>query len=126
MLKSACREGFYKEDKFEEYLSILDDMSITEFSLLLLFKKHQDRLLERWETANQANLRDSQWEAFMEEAETHLGIPRDHIDSYLARLSRTGLYESITGVSTIRHLHNGRVTERCQDFCQWVFVTGSD
>lgn len=83
-------------DVFDEVLAILDDLSYREFQILTILHSFETTLLpdkdenpERWISHG--------WDDFLSAVASELGIPSDHIQGMLARLNRTGLYETITG-----------------------------
>jgi hypothetical protein len=120
LLTYACREKLLDNDKFEENLHILEDLSLREMQLLLLFKKHEDRLRERTKGPSD-DFRRVQWEALQEEAESKLGIPRQQLESSLARLTRSGWYVPyFPQVPSEKVLGNGYTSSRLIEFMQWV------
>jgi hypothetical protein len=83
-------------DLYEEYLSVLDELSEREFSILLILRKYEIANPIR---ANENALQRAQrfWGAFAREAQEGLGIPANHLEPLLDRLTRTGLYQTIVG-----------------------------
>lgn len=83
-------------DVYEEYLSILDDLSYREFQILLILKRHQD-CTPRQPQQNDLQWSSTFWDAFLDSVVSEVGIPRQEIPGILARLNRTGLYKTIVG-----------------------------
>jgi len=97
LLSSAVFTNLFDHsDEYEEYLSILDELTFRELMIL--------NILHRYEEATPFNQNENDlqranrfWEQFIGEVETELQIPRNEIDSLLTRLNRTGCYETFTG-----------------------------
>jgi hypothetical protein len=121
LLTNACRRKKLDSDEFEENLKILDELSLRELKLLLLFKKHEDRLSERAQKQT-GDHRRSQWDALANDAESELGISREHLSSTLSRLARTGLYEPLQGVTFASNdtLGSGNTTPKFIEFLKWI------
>jgi hypothetical protein len=117
--------------EFEEDLQILDDLSYHELELLLLFKKHEEQLSEVIKTGS-GNLRDSrdsrkaQWNAFAEEAEKKLSIPRENLRATLSRAARTGLFELAIGWAADDTLGHGHTTPKFDEFRDWILDEDAD
>ncbi|MDF1513485.1 MAG: hypothetical protein P1S60_06715 [Anaerolineae bacterium] len=89
LLINACKWNKLNSDDFDEYLQILEELSVRELLLLRLYQKHEERLKERVKTESGGDYRKSQWNALADEAEAELGIPRDQLSATLSRLART-------------------------------------
>lgn len=84
------------EYEYEDYLKILDDLSIRELQLLaILFSFEQESA--GTEHMNDLARADSFWERFETQAIQELSIPRDELTGLITRLGRTGMYEPIIG-----------------------------
>lgn len=84
------------DDEHEDYLKILDDLSLRELRLLALLDEYEtDNPLIEGENDVQRTAR--YWEDFEQNACRILNIPRDEISGLLSRLTRTGTYEIFTG-----------------------------
>jgi hypothetical protein len=88
--------AFDSVDAFEEVLSVLDDMSIREFQLLLLLRRHEE-MNERIVGENRLHRANRFWQQFTKDAENELNIPPQELPGMLERLNRTGLYTTIIG-----------------------------
>ncbi len=86
-------------DIFDEALAILDDLSFREFQILLILHRFEPTSLSH-KDENPMELIGKNWDDFLSTIESELEIPSDHISGMLARLNRTGLYETITGSLT--------------------------
>jgi len=99
LFASFVREGRFTPesfDNFEEDLSILDELGYREFQLLLVLRKYELQFPLQ-EGVNQAQRTAKYWSTFKTEAVKTLNIPEEDIDAALQRLTRTGLYQIITG-----------------------------
>lgn len=86
---------FQSVDHFDEYLSILHELSLREFRVLVILHKYEH--MNPLEGRNPLQRATAVWEAFQQEVELDIGIPRAQLPAILTRLQRTGLYETITG-----------------------------
>lgn len=99
LLINSTRDKFYKTDEFEEFVAILDDLSMREFTILLTLKEYQDAAFADNVNNDKNNLQTTStyWEPFSNKISRLLGIPLEEITALLTRLNRTGLYESFDG-----------------------------
>jgi hypothetical protein len=81
-------------DRFERYLGILDEMTFEEIQLLSIVSKHEKAADPEGNPVQRTN---RYWSALKAEASASLGLPEASIEPLLTRLSRTGLYQPITG-----------------------------
>jgi len=88
-------QHFQSVDHFDEYLSILHELSLREFRVLVILHKyeHANPLKGR----NPLQRATAVWEDFQQDVELNIGIPRAQLPAILTRIQRTGLYETITG-----------------------------
>jgi hypothetical protein len=86
---------FHSIDHFDEYLSILDELSAREIQVLLILHKHE--LASPLNGRNHLQRANAIWNAFALEVRDKVGIEPEHIPAILTRIQRTGLYETITG-----------------------------
>jgi hypothetical protein len=83
-------------DKYEEDLSIIDELGYKEFLVLLDLEELESK--HPLESGMNVLMRARQfWPEFEKKCAEVVGIPEDQVDGYLQRLSRTGLYVPITG-----------------------------
>jgi hypothetical protein len=86
---------FQSVDHFDEYLSILHELSLREFRVLVILHKYEHR--NPLEGRNPLQRATAVWESFQQEVELKVGIPHAQLAATLTRIQRTGLYETITG-----------------------------
>ena len=84
------------EYEYEDYLKILDDLSIRELQLLALLSSYEQEA-DGTEFENDLSRANSFWERFETEAIQELSIPHDELTGLVTRLGRTGMYEPIIG-----------------------------
>lgn len=124
LLTNAARYRKNGTDEFEEFLRILNDLSLREYALLDLLRKHEDRLNERLETGqNSTEIRNSQYSVFRNEAHSLLGIELDELKAMMAGLTRTGLYSELTGglsLASENQLGAGKLSPRYRRFAKWL------
>lgn len=84
----------YELDDFEEWLSLLDEISYKEFGILVT--------LRRYEIKHQVSKSDNEqalyavfWDEFVAEIRKNFSVPPNELASMLARITRTGLYGNI-------------------------------
>ncbi len=96
LLKSSVGENPPKDtDDFEDLLSILDELTYTEWQALLIL----DRYTKSPRDKNQNDLQWSItfWGRFKIDVLNELKIPPGEFTSFMNRMSRTGLYEQFVG-----------------------------
>lgn len=96
LLKSAFTENHPRNvDEFEEFASILDDLSFEEWRVLTILDSYSSTP----RNSDQNNLIWSRtfWDDFREVVEKEMGIPQDEFTPFMNRLARTGLYDQIVG-----------------------------
>ena len=86
-------------DEYEEYLSILDEISYRELGILATLSRCEK------EYSHQAGESDFDrrirfWDHFSDEVCSKFSIPMEELSSILTRLNRTGLYVTATGYSS--------------------------
>jgi hypothetical protein len=110
---SAQEDCFSDIDEFEEYLSIIDELSNRELSILIALDSYECK------HPNQAEENDFQralkfWEQFVDELTNHFAIAPAEIDAVLIRLIRTGCYELFQGAYYDATGGKGRTTPTFQ------------
>jgi hypothetical protein len=93
---SVSTNLFNNSDEYEEYLSILDELTFRELVMLNILHRHEEATPFN-QNENDLQRANRFWEQFIREVETELRIPQNEIDSLLTRLNRTGCYETFTG-----------------------------
>ena len=83
-------------DAFEEELDILDEVEYREFQLLLVLWGHELQFPAN-SNENPAQRTEHYWRDFQAEVTKELGVGIDELNAMLQRLTRTGLYQIITG-----------------------------
>lgn len=83
-------------DSYEDYLSILKDISFREFYILNTLSKHQCQFAKN-DTESELEWVNHYWNTFIQEINDHLGLTKTDLDGILVRLNRTGCYRTITG-----------------------------
>ncbi len=93
LLKSATLDNSFScTDEYEEYLSILDELSFRELSIL--YKLHQfESNYPQLDGETDIDRANRFWDLFLKDLIEQLGISEKEIDSLLIRLTRTGCYE---------------------------------
>jgi hypothetical protein len=79
-------------DEFEDYVSILDDVSWRELQMMALLAKFEEPYRNTSISLQEREIR-AYWPDFLRSMTTQLDIPTPGTSGLLARLSRTGLYE---------------------------------
>lgn len=114
---------FQSIDHFEEYLSILHELSAREFRILLI--------LHKYEHANPLDGRNplqraiAVWGSFEAEVKENVGIEPEQLSAILTRLQRTGLYETFTGGFWDYSGGKGSLTPLFQDFVLALKISGA-
>jgi len=98
LLKSTIRAGNYSSiDEFEEYLKILDELSLREFQILIKLEEYESEnpLLDT-DNGNELKRATRFWESFVGDIK-NLGVPENEVDSIINRLNRSGCFETFVG-----------------------------
>jgi hypothetical protein len=130
LLHAASAEYLLSDARFEEYLAILDDLSIRELHVLLILQSfennypHKNVEVEGKESALENDLQRAMrfWGKFETTVATECGIPPDQLSGFLARLSRTGLYEPFIGGYWNYTGGKGKLTPLYMEFAKWVHL----
>mgnify|MGYP006911566671 CR=1 FL=1 len=113
LLSSSVVENLINDvNEFEDYLSILDDLSYRELTILFLLDEWQARAetvykikyprepnngLTDYKLLNDAQRSHVIWGEFKNDLKIKLDIPENEIDSLFFRIVRTGCYEIFAG-----------------------------
>ena len=83
-------------DRYEEELAIIDELGYREFIVLSILSRYEreNPLLPGMNRLQRAR---KFWREFEKEAAQAVEIEPAEVEGYLQRLSRTGLYQPITG-----------------------------
>jgi hypothetical protein len=84
--------NFADVDEYEEYLKILEELSLKEINILDILEAHEAKHPIR-EGENEGQRVNRFWASFTEILVNELKIPKEEIDARLMRLNRTGCYE---------------------------------
>ena len=125
LLTNASREGKVGSDKYEEFLSILDDLSVRELQILLLLKQLEDSSSSE-ANGNTLKRANELWDSFEKSIKNQHGIGSDELNAMLGRLNRTGLYETIVGAYYDYEGDRGRLTSTFDEFVRWLQVEDAD
>ncbi len=96
LLRSTTEGRLTVVDEFEEFLSILAELSYRELSVLATLDGYESRhpLQEEENDLQRAN---RFWNAFVQQVVQEFSIQPNEVDSILTRLNRSGCYETFTG-----------------------------
>ncbi len=85
------------ETEQEDYLKILDDLSVRDLQIPWLLGEIENRYpYHDDEYAKDTDWFDSHWSEFEDAVASTIGTPRAELPGLLARLGRTGLYEPLS------------------------------
>lgn len=97
VLKSSTITGSIPTiDMYEEYLSILEELSFREITILNILDKYERQFPQR-EDENDYSRSLRFWDRFTSELTEKIKIPFNQIDAVLTSLTRTGCYETFRG-----------------------------
>lgn len=129
LLLRGAQESPPNVDRVEEFVSILDDLSGRELHILLTLKRFEDQNKTKWSGESQSDIREAKirqigsfWEDFEQTIENEIGVYSSFLSPMLIRLTRTGLFETITG----RYNHregNGILSPQFDEFAEWIKLT---
>jgi len=84
-------------DEYEEYLSILDELSFRELGLLVVLSRYEKENFLQDDT-DPIQRPNRFWDQFSSEVCSRFSISNGELNGILARLNRTGLYRTIVGM----------------------------
>lgn len=132
LLKNATALGKLGSEQLEEYLQILDDLSLRELAILVKLdsfeRKHPLKLRRNTDFTDPGiylQRADEFWQEFTTQVENDLKIPPEELIAMLSRLNRTGLYRGITGAIIGNSGDKGHLTARFGQFSEWLELQDS-
>lgn len=106
---SLINEKDISMDEYEEYLSILNELSYREFYILSKLHRYE-KLYPKYGNENDLQRCTKFWEEFIDDIKRDLKIEKEEAQAMLTRISRTGCYEPITGAYLSYAGGNGKLT----------------
>jgi hypothetical protein len=111
-------------DIYEEHVLILDAISEREFMLLLLLHRHESKHpLQKGE--NRLQRTTHFWAEMEHDAESEFGVNKESLQALLTRMSRTGMYQEITGGYTDYGGGRGYLTTEFEAFLKALGMSPS-
>lgn len=83
-------------DVYEEYLSILEELSYRELIILNTLEEYERKYPSK-EGENDFQRSNRFWDKFINQLKEKINIPVGQIDAVLSRIARTGCYETFKG-----------------------------
>lgn len=128
LLSNAARMEQTGSETYEEFLRILEDLSLRELHILSILKRLEDvhsnlpKVMKERELAeNDLQRANRFWDDFEKAVESEVGIHPDQLRAILNRLNRTGLYETIVGTYDGYYTGGrGRLTSLFKEFAAWL------
>ncbi len=93
---SISEDEYILADEFDDYLKILDELSVREIQILCIFYDYNEKFI-RNEKENDAQYSHKFWNDFISEINGKFSLNNDESSAILQRTSRTGCIEPITG-----------------------------
>jgi hypothetical protein len=98
LLKSALYHGRLSDAaEYEDYVKIIDELSIREFILLFILQKYE-QLNPYQDGENSTQRAWRYWSDFLGEATKRFGVSEDEVTAMLGRTVRSGCYDYEQGV----------------------------
>lgn len=130
LLLTAAKEQHVSGEKYEEFLNILDNLSIRELHILLILKHFEDTHLSNFkangESDNDLQLVNRFWEDFEVKVHKKCAVSPGELRAVLNRLNRTGLYETVIGMYLGYTGGRGKLTPIFSEFAHWIQAKESD
>lgn len=127
LLSNAARMEQTGSETYEEFLRILEDLSLRELHILSILKRLEDahpnlpKVMRDGELAETDLQRANRfWDDFEKAVESEVDIHPDELRAILNRLNRTGLYESIVGSYLGYGGGKGKLTPLFEQFTTWL------
>ena len=129
LLLTATQDYRLESDEFDEFISILEDLSPRELEILLVLGRFEDlnprQLIEVKgypQPENDFQRAKHFWSSFQKEIENEYRVHIDMLPSILTRLARTGLYEPINGTFYGYRGGMGHLTPAFAEFTCWIKI----
>lgn len=126
LLLTGVREERLDGEELEEFVSILDALSIREFEILLTLKRYEKQYPQRknnnGDIENDLQRTYQYWDDFLNEVENKYELTRGVAIAMLSRLTRTGLYQLISGSYLNDPGDRGYSTDLFNQFLYWLEV----
>lgn len=130
LLLGASKDDGLGDDKYEEFLSILDDISVRELYILLTLKNFERnnpyQVNQHNEIESDAERASRFWKQFENKLQEKYAITASDLRAILNRLNRTGLYENIVGFYVDYFGGMGKLTSMFFEFTSWVQIQEED
>ncbi len=117
-------------ETYEEFLQVLDDLSVRELQILLTLDEFERATPFQTSTSptgtpiteNEGQRADRFWTEFVSVIETRCGIQPEQLEGFLTRLARTGLYGTFAGKYLDYGGGQGTLTPLFREFAAWLQV----
>ena len=96
-------------DEYEEFLSIIDELSYRELYILFKLYKYYDKYPKQ-ENESDHDRANRFWDEFLNDICNDLGLIKDEFNPLLTRLNRTGCYEPFVGTFWENDGEKGKLT----------------
>ncbi|HCB13179.1 MAG TPA: hypothetical protein DEP36_06370, partial [Gammaproteobacteria bacterium] len=129
LLLNASKKFPQSNEAFEEYLSILEDLSFRELQILLLLKQFEEGFhlqIKELESAEARKLSKESWNLFQNAVFDKCDVKGEQLIPILIRISRTGLcevepdYLMTDNNKEIPNMGDAYTTPRLDDFITWL------
>lgn len=133
ILISGIERDKLASDEFEEFVRILQSLTIRELEILQLLQSYQKdnphKIVEQKDHKNniireylEDDLQRAKhfWDEFLEEASIKFNIEQTNVSSILTGLNRTGMYETFSGGFIGYTGGIGKTTKIFEEFSEWV------
>jgi hypothetical protein len=96
LLKSSTVDDSVSDvDVYEDFLSILDELTFRELRALSILEEYSER--PRRNDQNDLQWTTTFWDDFEAQVARELGLPNEEVPDFMNRIVRTGCYEMFTG-----------------------------
>jgi hypothetical protein len=128
LLLGAVTANQLGDDRFEEFVEILDDLSVRELEILYIVKRFEDAYplqevaLSRNPSEPETELQfiSRFWPELEATLEDEVNILPEELPAILTRLQRTGLYQTFAGLYLDYRPGEGKVTALFTEFAHWL------
>jgi hypothetical protein len=119
ILKSVA-SGNINYDEFEDYVSVVNDLSDREFLMLAIKYKYEaiyNNTVIEYKDLNPKELIGKYWPTYKEEVRNTLKISEEELNAMLVRLERTGCYVILKGYFDAGSENDGFTTTIFKKIC---------
>ncbi len=121
ILKYGISQNKLASDEFEEFVQILDTLSLTELSLIQTLNEFEPNVGQTETNNKDKKLKlPEYWDEYLEKIQKQHNFSKEVTTDKLSRLNRIGLYKTFTGSYWGYNGDMGKTTHLFSKFTEWI------